>query len=266
MKVAVVAGYGVLPKVAAENLLKKGHSVLVVALDEAVSIGFSDVQGIELEKISVTQIGKLLKLLKKYDIESVLFAGKVNKTLIYSNLRFDILAVKILAGLRNRKDDTVMDAVCKLITDNGMQIMDQTYALDSLYLEKGIYTKKRPTKEQEEDIAFGYDTAKELGRLDIGQTVVVKNKAVMALEAIEGTDLAIERGCRLAKEGAVVVKCAKPSQDLRFDIPTVGVDTLKNLSDNKGAVLAVEAGRTFVVDIDKCIRFADENNIVIVAI
>jgi len=266
LKVAVVAGYGVLPKVAAENLLKKGHSVLVVALDEAVSIGFSDVQGIELEKISVTQIGKLLKLLKKYDIESVLFAGKVNKTLIYSNLRFDILAVKILAGLRNRKDDTVMDAVCKLITDNGMQIMDQTYALDSLYLEKGIYTKKRPTKEQEEDIAFGYDTAKELGRLDIGQTVVVKNKAVMALEAIEGTDLAIERGCRLAKEGAVVVKCAKPSQDLRFDIPTVGVDTLKNLSDNKGAVLAVEAGRTFVVDIDKCIRFADENNIVIVAI
>lgn len=266
MKVAVVAGYGVLPKVAAENLLKKGHSVLVVALDEAVSIGFSDVQGIELEKISVTQIGKLLKLLKKYDIESVLFAGKVNKTLIYSNLRFDILAVKILAGLRNRKDDTVMDAVCKLITDNGMQIMDQTYALDSLYLEKGIYTKKRPTKEQEEDIAFGYDTAKELGRLDIGQTVVIKNKAVMALEAIEGTDLAIERGCRLAKEGAVVVKCAKPSQDLRFDIPTVGVDTLKILSDNNGVVLAVEAGRTFVVDIDKCIRFADENNIVIVAI
>jgi len=266
LKVAVVAGYGVLPKLAAENLLKKGHSVLVVALDEAVSIGFSDVQGIDLEKISVTQIGKLLKLLKKYNTESVLFAGKVNKTLIYSNLKFDLLAVKILAGLRNRKDDTVMDAVCKLITENGMQIMDQTYALDSLYLEKGIYTKKRPTKEQEEDIAFGYDTAKELGRLDIGQTVVIKNKAVMALEAIEGTDLAIERGCRLAKEGAVVVKCAKPSQDLRFDIPTVGVDTLKILSDNNGVVLAVEAGRTFVVDIDKCIRFADENNIVIVAI
>ncbi|WP_415238643.1 LpxI family protein [Seleniivibrio woodruffii] len=266
MKVAVVAGYGVLPKLAAENLLKKGHSVLVVALDEAVSIGFSDVQGIDLEKISVTQIGKLLKLLKKYNIESVLFAGKVNKTLIYSNLKFDLLAVKILAGLRNRKDDTVMDAICKLITENGMQIMDQTYALDSLYLEKGIYTKKRPTKEQEEDIAFGYDTAKELGRLDIGQTVVIKNKAVMALEAIEGTDLAIERGCKLAKEGAVVVKCAKPSQDLRFDIPTVGVDTLKILSDNKGVVLAVEAGTTFVVDIDKCIRFADENNIVIVAI
>lgn len=266
MRVAVVAGYGVLPKLAAENLLKKGHSVLVVALDEAVSIGFSDVQGIDLEKISVTQIGKLLKLLKKYNIESVLFAGKVNKTLIYSNLKFDLLAVKILAGLRNRKDDTVMDAICKLITENGMQIMDQTYALDSLYLEKGIYTKKRPTKEQEEDIAFGYDTAKELGRLDIGQTVVIKNKAVMALEAIEGTDLAIERGCKLAKEGAVVVKCAKPSQDLRFDIPTVGVDTLKILSDNNGVVLAVEAGRTFVVDIDKCIRFADENNIVIVAI
>lgn len=266
MKTAVVAGYGVLPRIAAENLLRKGHSVLVVALDEAVSMGFSDIQGISLEKISVTQVGKLIKLLKKYNIESVLFAGKVNKTLIFSNLKFDLLAVKVLAGLKNRKDDTLMDAICKLISDEGMQIMEQTLALDSLYLPKGVYSEKKPTPEQEKDIAFGYDTAKELGRLDIGQTVVVKNNAVMALEAIEGTDLAVERGCKLAKEGAVVVKCAKPSQDLRFDIPTVGVDTLKILSDNKGKVLAIEADKTFVVDIDKCISFADDNNLVFLAI
>jgi len=266
LKAAVVAGYGTLPKIAAENLLKKGHSVLVVALDEAVSIGFSDIQGISLEKISVTQVGRLIKLLKKYDIESVLFAGKVNKALIFSNLKFDLLAVKVLAGLKNRKDDTIMDAICRLVTAEGMQIMEQTYALDNLYLQKGVYSKLKPTTEQEKDISFGYDTAKELGRLDVGQTVVVKNSAVMALEAIEGTDQAIERGCRLAKEGAVVVKCAKPSQDLRFDIPTVGVDTLKILHDNKGKVLAVEADSTFVVEIDKCIRFADENKLVFLAI
>ncbi|MGE4267088.1 MAG: LpxI family protein [Deferribacterales bacterium] len=266
MKAAIVAGYGTLPRIAAENLLKKGDSVLVVALDEVVSTGFSDIQGISLEKISVTQVGKLIKILKKYEIESVLLAGKVNKALIFSNLKFDLLAVKILAGLKNRKDDTIMDAICRLISAEGIRIMEQTEALYSLYLPKGVYSRKKPTAEQEKDIAFGYETAKELGRLDIGQTVVVKNSAVMALEAIEGTDLAIERGCRLAKEDGVVVKCAKPSQDLRFDIPTVGIDTLKILSDNKGAVLAVEAESTFVVEIDKCIRFADEHNLIFLAI
>lgn len=266
MRTGLIAGYGVLPKIAAENLVSKGHNLLVIALDEEVTESFSSVAGAEVIKISVTQTGKIIKTLKKNNVDRVLFAGKVNKTLVFSSLKFDLTAVKLLASLKNRKDDTIMDAVCRLLNENGMEIIPQTEALDCLYLEKGIYSKKKPTLEQLEDIEFGLETARELGRLDIGQTVVVKDKAVMALEAIEGTDKAVIRGCQLAKQGAVVVKCAKPSQDLRFDIPTVGVDTLKNISDNNGVVLAVEAGKTFVVDKEACIRFADEKKIIFMAV
>lgn len=266
MRTGLIAGYGVLPKIAAVNLVSKGHDVLVIALDEEVTESFSDVKGVEVVKISVTQTGKIIKTLKNNNAKRVLFAGKVNKTLVFSSLKFDLTAVKLLASLKNRKDDTIMDAVCSLLNENGMEIIPQTEALDCLYLDKGVYSKKKPTQEQLEDVEFGLAAARELGRLDIGQTVVVKDKAVMALEAIEGTDKAVIRGCQLAKNGAVIVKCAKPSQDLRFDIPTVGVDTLKNISDNKGAVLAVEAGRTFVVDKEECIRFADENKIIFMAV
>lgn len=266
MRTGIIAGYGVLPRIAVNNLLSKGHDLFVVALDEAVTESFSDMPDLDVMKISVTQVGKIIKTLKKKDVDRVLFAGKVNKTLIFSSLKFDLTAVRLLASLRNRKDDTLMDAVCDELGRNGISILPQTEALDCLYLQKGVYSKKKPTKEQLDDVDFGYNTAKELGRLDIGQTVVVKELAVMALEAIEGTDKAVQRGCALAGKGAVIVKCAKPSQDLRFDIPTVGVDTLRNISDNNGAVLAVEADRTFVVDLEACIRFADERNLVFLAV
>jgi DUF1009 family protein len=190
----------------------------------------------------------------------------VNKTLLFSDLKFDLTAVKLLATLRNRKDDTIMDAICSEMESKGISILEQTEGLDCLYLDEGVYSKKKPSKDQMEDILFGYEMAKELGRVDIGQTVVVKDRAVMALEAIEGTDKAIARGCTLAKKDAVVVKCAKPGQDLRFDIPTVGVDTLRNIVDNDGRILAVEAGKTFVVDKEACIKFADENKLIFLAV
>ena len=190
----------------------------------------------------------------------------MNKTLLFSDIKFDITAMKLLASTVNRKDDTLMEAICKEMESNGLRIMKQSEALDGLFIEEGVYSRKKPTAEQLADVNFGLETAKELGRLDIGQTVVVKDLAVMALEAIEGTDKAVERGCQLAKKDAVVVKCAKPSQDERFDIPTVGVDTIRNLADNNGRVLAVEAGRTFVVDIEACIKFADENKIIFMAV
>jgi len=266
LRTGLIAGYGVLPKIAYDNLLSKGHDVFVVALSEEVTESFSDVPQSDIIRISVTQTGKIIKTLKNNNVKKVLFAGKVNKTIIFSSLKFDLTAVKLLASLRNRKDDTVMDAVCGLMISEGFEIMPQTEALDCLYLPKGVYSRKKPTREQLEDVEFGLMTAKELGRLDIGQTVVVKDKAVMALEAIEGTDKAVIRGCQLAKSGAVIVKCAKPSQDLRYDIPTVGVDTLKNIADNKGGLLAVEADKTFVVDREACVNYADKNNIIFMAI
>ncbi|ADD69052.1 protein of unknown function DUF1009 [Denitrovibrio acetiphilus DSM 12809] len=265
MSIGLIAGYGELPLIAAKNLIKDGHELVIIALYEEVTADLGSL-GVTVEKVSVTQVGKIIKLLKNNNSDRVLFAGKVNKSLLFSDLKFDLTAMKLLATLPNRKDDTIMDVICHELNANGIEVMEQSEALYPLYLGKGIYSKKKPSKVQMEDIEFGLEVARELGRLDIGQTVVVKNKAVMALEAIEGTDKAVVRGCSLAGKGAVIVKCAKPSQDKRFDIPTVGVDTLKNIADNNGKVIAVEAGTTFVVDVDSCVRYADENKLIFLAV
>lgn len=265
MRTGLIAGYGTLPLIAAQNLIKDGHDLCIIAFYEEVTADLSGLN-VPVEKISVTQVGKIIKTLKNYNVDRVLFAGKVNKSLLFSDLKFDLTAVKLLAKLKNRKDDTLMNAVCEELARNGISVMEQSDALYTLFLEKGVYSKKKPNAEQLADVEFGLEIAKELGRLDIGQTVVVKDKAVLALEAIEGTDKAVIRGCSLAKKDAVVVKCAKPSQDKRFDIPTVGVDTLRNLADNGGRLIAIEAGATFVVDVDSCIAFADANKIIFMAI
>lgn len=265
MKTALIAGYGTLPLIAARNLLRQGHDLLIIALYEEVTADFSSLDT-EVIRLSVTQVGKIIKTLKNKGADKVVFAGKVNKSLLFSDMKFDITAVKLLASTINRKDDTLMEAVCTEMKANGIEVLKQSEALRELFPAKGLYSSKKPSKDQYADIDFGMEVARELGRLDIGQTVVVKDRAVMALEAIEGTDQAVIRGCQLAKKDAVVVKCAKPSQDERFDIPTVGVDTLRNLADNNGKVLAVEAGATFVVDIEACVRFADENKIIFLAV
>lgn len=261
----MIAGYGALPLIAASNLIKKGDELVVIALYEEVTADFSSL-GVPVERLSVTQIGKVIKTLKKYNADRVLFAGKVNKSILFSDIKFDLTSIRLLASGINRKDDTIMGLICREMEANGLTVMKQTEALEGLFVKPGVYSRLKPTSAQMEDVMFGFETAKELGRLDIGQTVVVKDKAVMALEAIEGTDQTVIRGCALAKKDAVVVKCAKPSQDERFDIPTVGVDTLKNLFDNKGRIIAVEAGATFVVNIDECVEFADRNKLILLAV
>ena len=266
MKTGLIAGYGTIPVVAAENLIRQGHELFVIALYEEVTADFSHLENVEVKKFSVTQVGKIIKCLKNNNVDKVLFAGKVNKTLLFSDLKLDMTAVKLLASTINRKDDTLMNAICDEMNANGIDVMKQTEGLGSLFIEKGVYSKKKPSKHQMDDIEFGLQIARELGRIDVGQTVVVKDKAVMALEAIEGTDKAVVRGCELARKDAVVVKCAKPSQDERFDIPTVGIDTIKNLANNNGKVLAVEAGATFVVDMEACIKLANEKKIIFLAI
>jgi len=265
LKIGLIAGYGEISLVAARNLKEKGYSVIAIALSEAISEDiklFTD----KLYTVSVTQVKKILKILKSENITEIVFAGKVTKELIYNDLKFDLLAVKTLFKLKDRKDDTIMNAVIDLLKKEGITVLRQTEILKDILVKKKVISKKKPSKKQMEDVYFGFRIAKELGRLDIGQTVVVKDKAVMALEAIEGTDAAIVRGCRLAKKDAVVVKTAKPQQDERFDVPTVGVDTLKKISDNKGSLLAIESGKTFVVNEKECAEYADKNGLIFISI
>lgn len=263
MKIALLAGYGKLPWYAFENIKNMEVDYIVIALSEESDGVFDGCK--KLYHFSVGQVGKIIKTLKKEFVTHVVFAGKVNKSLLYNNLKLDLKALKLLLNLKDRKDDTIMLAVVKELQDNGIDVLKQTEVLQNLLVPAGVVAGKNPDKSVMKDIEFGFDIAKELGRLDIGQTVVVRNKAVMAVEAIEGTDKTIERGLSLAKKGGVVVKVSKPDQDERFDVPTVGVDTLEKIANNGGQCLAIEAEKTFVVDFEKFKEFADKNRLTIIS-
>jgi len=173
---------------------------------------------------------------------------------------------KILKRLKNRKDDTIMLAIVDEIEREGFKVLDQTVYLKPFMPKVGVFSKAQPTEEQWADICFGFELAKQMGGLDIGQTVVVKHKAAMAIEAIEGTDKCILRGGELGRGEAVVVKTEKPNQDVRFDVPAVGIKTLMSMIDSGCKVLAVEAEKTIFVQQQDVLDMANRHGIVICAV
>ena len=267
-KLAVIAGMGGLPGAVASEAKKMGYRVVGIALqppaDESLEPFVDDFY-----KINIGRFGGLLSLLKKLSIADAVMAGKVPKEILYkhkTSIIPDMKAVKLLFSLRNRSDDTIMSAVVQELEKNGIKLRDTTDFTKNLLAPEGVLTKKKPSKDELKDIEFGYETAKEMGRLDIGQTVVVKDLAVMAVEAIEGTDEAVKRGGNLAKKDAVVVKVSKPQQDLRFDVPVVGMDTLRSMKEVSAKVLALEAEKCIIVDKEKFINEADKEGMVVVGV
>lgn len=215
--------------------------------------------------VNIGKLGKLIEVLKHNCITEAVFAGKVHKSVIYKGKVIpDLRLVKMLFGLKDRSDDSIMLAITSELEGEGIRLLNTTAFTTGLMAPEGVMTKKKPSGDNYRDIAFGWRIAKEMGRLDIGQTVVVKNQAVMAIEAIEGTDEAIKRGGSLAVEGAVVIKISKPQQDLRFDVPVVGTETLRSMASVKATVLAIESGRSILLDRARFIREADRLRIVVV--
>ena len=193
--------------------------------------------------------------------------GKVTKEILYKGLSFpDLKTLGVLKRLKNRKDDTIMLAIVDEIEREGFSVLDQTVYLKPFMPKVGVLTKRQPTEEQWQDICFGFELAKQMGQLDIGQTVVVKHKAAMAIEAIEGTDKCILRGGELGRGEAVVVKTEKPNQDVRFDVPAVGIKTLMSMIDSGCNVLAVEAEKTIFVQQEDVLEMANRHNIIICAV
>ena len=262
----LLAGIGHLPVDVAQSAKQLGYRVAAIAvvpetdpeLPENVDVFYD---------INVGKLGKIIKTLKQNDVKNVTMIGKVTKEVLYKNGAIipDLTAIRLLASLPDRKDDTIMNALVKLVEDAGMHVMDQAELIKPLLPEPGVLTKRKPTEQEWEDMRFGFRMAKELGRLDIGQTVVVKNRAVMALEAIEGTDACILRGGFLGKGGVIVAKTAKPAQDKRFDIPSVGTTTLTSMIHAGATGIVIEAGRTLLVDRKRTLAMAEEKGITIVS-
>ncbi len=262
----LIAGDGELPVHVAKMAARDGHDVICISLSSKNRASLFKYCK-KVYTFSVGQITKILDTLKAENVKQITFIGKVSKEILFRNPKLDKQAIDLLFKAKKLNDDAIMLMAVENLEKAGIEVLNQTIFIKELLVKKGVLSKVQPTEAQENDIKFGFEMAKEIGRIDVGQSVVVKNKMVLAIEAIEGTDKTIERGAKLAKKGgAVVVKVSKPKQDNRFDIPTVGLRTLKTMKKFGASVLAVEANETFIVEEEKMIDFANKNNIVVVAI
>ncbi len=266
-KIGLLAGVGSLPAEFLRAAKMGGFSVVCIAVVPGVDARLAALADVYYE-INVFKPDTIIKTLVREGVTEVTMLGKVTKEWLFKGAHVpDLRAIRLLNRLRKAdwKDDTITLAIVEELAKDGITVLDQTKYLKALMPGPRVFTKKKPTAEQLADVSFGFRMAKALGEIDAGQTVVVKNTAVMALEAIEGTDACIRRGGKLARGGAVVVKTAKPHQDTRFDMPTVGMTTLESMMESGCDVLAIEAHRTFFAEMEAVIKKADEKGIVILA-
>lgn len=257
-RIGLIAGNGRFPIIFADNARKLGYHVSAVAHEgETEPELASHVDRIHWIKIG--QLNKLIKAFKEDNVHQTVMLGGIKKTHIFTTLRPDFRTLALAARVALWKDDDILRELAKELEREGIAICESTFGLEGILVEEGTLTARTPSEKEWEDIRYGWEVAQEIGRLDIGQCVVVKDRVVVAVEAVEGTDGAIKRGGDLAKEGAVVVKRSKPQQDLRFDLPAIGPRTIEVMASVKASVLAIEAGRTILLDreimLDKA-RFA----------
>jgi len=263
-KLGLIAGSGELPLAIAAEAQTRGYHVVAVGLEPLADKMLSAAVD-EIKWVNVGKLGTVIEVLKRAGVKEAVMAGKVPKSLLYkSKIVPDLRAVKLLFSLKDRNDDSILLAISKELKKDGITLLNTTDFSSQLLTPEGVLTKGGPSENEWKDIAFGFRIAKEMGRLDIGQTVVVKDQAVIAIEAIEGTDQAIKRGGELAGEGAVVVKVSKPKQDMRFDVPVVGMDTLRIMIGVKARVLAVEANKSILLNKGKMLDKADKSNISVI--
>lgn len=264
-RIGLIAGNGRFPIIFADNARKLGLHVTAVAHEGETEP--------ELERhvdrihwVKIGQLNKLINAFKGDGVRQAVMLGGIKKTHVYSAVRPDFRALALATRLALLKDDDILREIAAELEREGITICESTFGLEGILVEEGPLTSRQPTKKEWNDIRYGWDVAHEIGRLDIGQCVVIRDRVVVAVEAVEGTDGAIKRGGELAKEGAVVVKRSKPQQDLRFDLPAIGPRTIEVMASVKAAVLAVEAGRTVMLDRELLLSKAGEAGIAVVGI
>ena len=270
-KIGLIAGNGRFPILFAKGAQDNKVPVVAVGIEGETSPEIE--QYVEkLYWIGVAQIGKLIKIFKHENVSKAVMAGGLTKTNMFSslrNLRFlpDIRTINLwYRNVRKRDDHSLLGAVADELLKDGIELQNSTIYVPQLIAQKGILTKKQPTEKEMEDVNFGWPIAKEIARLGIGQCLVIKEKVVLAVEALEGTDETIRRGGNLGKGDVVVIKVSKHDFDPRFDIPTVGLETIKSLKESSASVLALEAGKTLILDIEETIKAADQAHIAIIGL
>ncbi len=264
MRIGLIAGGGQFPIIFSKAAKSKGFPVYAIAfINEADPDLANHVDRIKW--IHLGQFKKLIKFFKKNQITDAVMMGSIKKTRIFSDVKPDIKVVSIMAKMRSTHDDGLLRAFADAIEKEGIKMRAATFLLPHILATKGCWTKRKPAKSEKADIELGWTLAKEIGRLDIGQCVVVGGGSALAIEAIDGTDATIKRGGSLGNGNAVVVKVCKPNQDLRFDIPAVGLKTIQTMHESNAGVLAIEAGKAVVFNREEMIDTADKFGICVVA-
>jgi DUF1009 family protein len=276
-KIGLVAGWGRFPIVVAQSLKAQGYEVHCVGLKHHADAALRDVCD-SFCPSGVARIGQHIRWFRRRGVRQATLAGKVFKhKVLFSRggwlaLVPDLTTLRaffplFVLGRQNRSDDTLLNVVVEVFARSGITMAPATDLAPELLARPGQLTRRGPTSREQQDIAFGWSLAKEIGRLDIGQSVAVKGRAVIAVEAVEGTDACIRRAGELCPQGGfTVVKVAKPQQDMRFDVPTIGVGTVESLAAAGASVLAIEAGKTIVVDQAEVAALADRHGIAIVSV
>lgn len=266
-RIGLIAGNGRFPFLALQGARSLGHDVTVVAVKEEA---FPDLEqaareaGADLHWVSLGHLGKCIKVLKSAGASQAVMAGQVKHAKLFSGIVPDLTLLSVIGKLRARNTDALISAVADVLKGEGIELLDSTAFLAPLLAKAGSLTRRSPSADQLDDLAFGYRMADAIAALDIGQTIVVKARAVVAVEAMEGTDAVIRRAGDIAGAGTRIIKVAKPNQDMRFDVPVVGVATIEAMRRAGADALSIDAGRTLVVDGERFFRAADEAEIAVV--
>jgi len=261
---ALIAGSGVLPRIVCETAKSRGVPVVAVAFRaESAKIlePFADVK-----VFGVGETEKIISRFKEAGCKKLCLIGKIEKKLVFENIKFDFRALKIMGRLLKKDDTSIMLAIIRELEAEGFETVKQTDWLPSLMPPAGVLGKIRPSAKMQADFEFGLNLCREMADREIGQAIIVKDGVVLAVEAVEGTDSAIDRGCALGGSGAAMIKTGRPNQDLRFDIPSVGPETVRRLAKNRAGGLAVEAARVVVIDMPEVISICDDAGIAVVAL
>jgi len=262
--VGIIAGGGRLPFVAAVEARARGYRVVGVAIRGETDPGLADQVDV-LHWVQLGQLGAVVRSLRSEGASEALMLGKVEITHLFSQVRPDLLGAKVLLKARDLRGDSILEAIVAALAAEGIRVLETPPFLGPVLLAPGLVTRRGPTEGERRDIRLGREIARQIAGLRIGQTVVLKQGTVLAVESVEGTDAAIRRGGELGRGGVVVVKVGRVDQDLRFDLPTIGPETLHALRDASATALALEAGRTLLLDREEFVSGADALGLAVVA-
>ena len=267
-RIGLIAGNGRFPFLVLDAARALGHDVTIIGIKEEASKELEEAAArapkADLHWVSIGQLGTFLKILKDAGITQAVMAGQVKHIKIFGGFTPDLTAMSLLGRMKGMNTDAIIGAVADLMRERGVELINSAKFLEPMLAGEGQLSERAPNELERKDLEFGYRMADAIAGLDIGQTIAVKHQAVVAVEAMEGTDDVIARAGRLAGAGTVVVKVAKPNQDMRFDVPVVGVSTIEAMQAAGATVLSVDAGRTLMIDGEAIIRVADEAGIAIV--